>query len=69
MKDNNPTHWVHPALANHRTDRFVIPQLPPLVFPLTVSNTQPLPPATLDVQSLLREILEGRIKPSVLKKV
>jgi hypothetical protein len=46
----------------------ILPAPPPLPIPLQFSQTQPVPGATLDIQSLLRDLLEGKLEPSVIKK-
>ena len=50
-------------------DPVVIPEPPPILLPIRFSDSQPLPGVELDVQSMLREILERRLPKGVLRKV
>jgi hypothetical protein len=48
----------------------VTPPSPPHIpIPISFGVSQPLPGATLDIQSLIRDLLEGRLRPSVLRKL
>ena len=61
-----------PAPPDPTTDPAPIPDLPPpqlIPIPTTFSDTQPLPGVSLDTESLLRDLLENRLPPAVLKKL
>ena len=46
-----------------------LPVLPALNLPVTFSTTQPLPGVSLDVQSILRDLLERNLPPSTIRSV
>jgi hypothetical protein len=67
MKNN----FKSPARSSYtrHPDPLTLPQPPAPPLPITFSNTQPLPGASLDTQSLLRDLLERNLPPSVLRKL
>ena len=58
-----------PARHTKLPDPVNLPQPPALPLPITFSHTQPLPGASLDTQSLLRDLLESKLPPTVLRKL
>jgi hypothetical protein len=45
------------------------PPVPPDPIPISFGVSQPLPGVALDIQSLIRDLLEGRTRPAVLRKL
>jgi hypothetical protein len=50
-------------------DPLTLPSPPPVPIPISFGVSQPLPGATLDIQSLIRDLLEDRLRPTVLRKL
>jgi hypothetical protein len=65
FKSKSPSRPDHTKLP----DPLTLPQPPALPLPITLANTQPLPGASLDTQSLLRDLLERNLPPAVLRKL
>ena len=61
---------VHPALrTRHLPDPVTLHPPPPLRIPISYSDSQPLAGARLAERSLLRDVLEGKIDHSDLRKI
>ena len=67
----NPRFLPHrpPAPPDPAPDPPVLPPPQLIPLPISFSDTQPIPDVSLDSESLLRDLLEGRLPPAVLKKL